>query len=162
MSFKLDLGPTDVTGNFHMDVFSGSSAALASLSMAGVAGPLFGGPTANVYENITGKELESEPLWNNAEWRVTGVNGEFPITLAIYSVLDADPLFSPVLTLDLSGDLQLLVAGVPSPVLGAGLPGLVFAFGGVLAWWRLRYKFGREVPPEGSSRRIAGAGATSS
>src|SRR5262249_7654914 len=55
--------------------------------------------------------------------------------------------FSPVMSLVVTDDIGVNPGGtissvekqfVPGPVVGAGLPGLVMACGGLLAWWRRR------------------------
>jgi hypothetical protein len=65
----------------------------------------------------------------NGPFSTTGEE-EFSIYLGNqYGVSDA-------LSLNFGGS----ATAVPGPVAGAGLPGLVFACGGVLAWWRRRKK----------------------
>jgi hypothetical protein len=76
---------------------------------------------------VSGAPLSSTAIWNNFTFASLGVT---PGTYVWTWGSGADDSFT----------LQIGPTSVPGPIAGAGLPGLIFAGGGLLSWWRRRQK----------------------
>jgi hypothetical protein len=138
--FDLNIDPIDAFGNFSLDVQNNSGVIINSMNFAGAAS----GGVNPAYGDQTGQTV-FDGLPNSATWSVNLNSSDLQnISLMIFSTLDSpgDPNFGqqPIPPNSPFLDVQFTPTpvGVPGPIAGAGFPGLVFAGGGLFAWWRNR------------------------
>src|SRR5262245_51245763 len=121
--YNVDFAATSLTINFLVNV---------QLAGGDFNGPVFSVLLGNPFDPI-GAVSGIDPF------RVTETNGKLFVDLQSYQTSTDTPI---VIKFD----------AVPGPMAGAGLPGLLLACAGLLAWWR------RKKPASVKRRRLMGRG----
>jgi hypothetical protein len=137
-------------GSAFITVGTGVNAILQIAAFANGAGGILSKSTGDMGQGGTGSWTLTDyllpPLSTEVPYFVTinvlgGVNSSFGNSASFFATVD--PTFAvdtSLYTIEFSPGVSNGPVGVPGPIVGAGLPGLILASGGLLAWWRRRQK----------------------
>jgi hypothetical protein len=137
-------------------VFASPSHALTfQYSFDGVEGLISGLEDNSVSQNADSVTITASPIGGLGEY-APGLNNQFTVFNGVLFIADTDfqsfnfgnsfhlgPNFGSLVVSgqhEINEHISYSSVGVPGPTIGAGLPGLILAGGGLLGWWRRRQK----------------------